>query len=470
MTTDGSKMTRRLLALAAFAAVSIPLIGCSTSRKDQLQGLARDWFETIRAEQVIPILPLTADMQPGDVFLVQTPIDRQQDAWVKGDYLPLDNHLYRFDPNSYDAFYRNSFFDPPSTPTLPREWMRPTPGNGSWERAPRAAFPTFTFETSRGGGFNSMLPIQGVPVGLNLLGTTQANGTIVIDDARTYGVDMMSLNAQLEAWAATQRATLAPLGAMPGEEPRNFLRVVSRVYLAGKVDVTIQDARSFAGGADVGAARPVELLYPETLPPAARGSGTPEERVNELQSGIDAMNRMLGADPQRVVIDGVSTLIPGGSVRVTTASARTVGMSQVFDPPLVLGYLGFDVPILEGGELGHWIPTHSLLKGVLDESAGTIGAVLDGELGDRAALLDAINAQSNSDEIYARAAQLLGAQWESMYRQLQRPRDSEPGDHFADLALGYDNADGLSKNDRRRRVNSALKTALDEALGGADLD
>ncbi len=453
--------THGIFTLIAIICLCFPVIGCSTSRKDQLQSLARDWFETIRAEQVIPILPLTADMQPGDVFLVQTPIDDQHKAWKKGDYLPLDNHIYRFDPNNYSKFYENSFFEANTPLTLPREWMRPAPGNSAWAKAPRAAFPTFTFQTSRGGGFNSMLPIQGVPIGLNLLGTTRANGTIVISDARTYGVDMASLIPQLEEWAKRNHAMLAPLGAEDPKNPQNFLRVVSRVYLAGGVDVTIQDARSFSGGTDIGAARPVELLYPDTLPLASRGDGTPAERVNELQNGIDAMNRMLGAEK---VLDDVKGLIPGASVRVTSASARTVGMSQTFDPPLVIGYLGFDVSILKGGKLGNWIPTHALLKRTADKSAGAVGSLLVGTLGDRIELCKKINARGNSKAIYSHAAELLGPQWKSIFDQLHAPRSSSSYDLFAELALGYDNAVGNSKDDRRRIVNKALKDALDEAI------
>ena len=33
---------------------------------------------TIRGSQVIPVYPLTEDLQPGDIFLVQVPIDQQQ--------------------------------------------------------------------------------------------------------------------------------------------------------------------------------------------------------------------------------------------------------------------------------------------------------------------------------------------------------------------------------------------------------
>jgi hypothetical protein len=64
-------------------------------------------------------------------------------------------------------------------------------------------------------------------------------------------------------------------------------------------------------------------------------------------------------------IDGalaaVSGTGAGGKLRLTAASARSVSMTETFDPPLVFGYLGFDVPILQGGDLGAPIPTHANL-------------------------------------------------------------------------------------------------------------
>ena len=44
---------------------------------------------TIRGSQVIPVYPLTEDIQPGDVFLVQLPIDQQQKLYQQNGFLPL---------------------------------------------------------------------------------------------------------------------------------------------------------------------------------------------------------------------------------------------------------------------------------------------------------------------------------------------------------------------------------------------
>ena len=431
--------------------------GCGTTRKDQLHGLARDWFETIRSEQVIPVLPMTADIMPGDVFLVQTPIDRQQETWRRGDYLPLDNHIFRIDPTGYGRFYGTSFFDGPDGVTLPRDWMRPQEANSAWSQAPGAAFPTLNFQTTTAGGFNAVLPIHGVPVGMSLLGATRASGTIIISDARTVGVDMSSLLADVQEFANDPRirAQLAPFGSPVGTRPQNYLRVVTRVYLAGRVAVTVNDARSFGGGLDVGSARPVDIVLPEMVPPAGGDARTPIERAADVKAGIDGINTMLAAER---ALDAAGGVLPGASLRVTSVSARTVSLDQTFDPPLVVGYLGFDVPIWEGGILDGWIPTHAHLEGA--ELPDPIGQVLPPDLATRFLLLNEIRARPDSLEVLRRAAASLGPDFESVHDQLQSPHNVHPADRFADLALAYESESVLDLRLRRLAVNEALEREL----------
>src|SRR5258708_4045565 len=126
---------------------------CCTSKKCQLEHIAKDWCMTIRASQVIPVYPLTEDIQPGDVFLVQVPIDRQQEVYDDKGFLPLDNHIARLNPNGYTNFYRNSFFAEGNDVLLPHEWIRPKSTNlHSWEPAPHSAFPSYSFSVRRGAG------------------------------------------------------------------------------------------------------------------------------------------------------------------------------------------------------------------------------------------------------------------------------------------------------------------------------
>lgn len=527
------------------------LTGCGTSRKDQLERVAKDWCETIRASQVIPVYPLTEDIQPGDVFLVQVPVDRQQEIYRKKGFLPLDNHLARLDPSGYPQFYQSSFFDGTAL-TLPRDWAHPGHHDeGSWQSAPGAAFPTYAFSVSRGAGMNLAVPISGVPVGLSLLGTRSADGSVSIKDARTMGVDTLSLYQQLLDWSAQPqtRSFLFHFGNV--DHPRNYLRIITRVYAAGSMSVQLNDARNVSGGADGGVARPVDIFLPRTptgtgdvrestadgyarsighlnamladrdapthrsssdeglnAPElAARAKARAEARAAELaarerdrQTAGDEVETARGAarphrdsleaaraelaqrnaeleaaavsleaaradaaavsaaedairdaaaarvreaeatlaaahdnvkqanatvteqeteyaplaralaekqgryDVAQLAVDRLASLAPGGSARFTAVSSRSVSMEESFDPPLVIGYLAFDVAIGPGGMLGAPIPTHAMI----DPSFGGVTAppaVRLRELNDNTVLstmYDAVAADTESEAVALR--------------------------------------------------------------------
>jgi len=506
-------MRKRTLTLWV-AGVVLVLAGCGLSRREQLHRVAKDWCETIRASQVIAVYPLTQDVQPGDIFLVQTPIDKQQKAYEDDGFLPLDNHLARLDPSGYSEFYRTSFLAGNTATVLPTEWLK-----AKWKTAPSAAFPSYAFSATKGGGLNLAIPVSGVPVGLSLLGTQSATGTISLKDARTIGIDTESLYFQLKEWAydrnvPARRDFLAGFAVDAGKSP-NYLRVITRVYLLGAIDVQLNDARSFGAGVDVGVARPVELFVPdvpegtEDVRRAGRenyvrgvqglnamgGTGVPtsttgvdpgltsaevaarqqaregerkaeekraqEERdqanedhetakTNAKQSTEgkalgdaktdlekahktqkekeEALDTARAADPalpatiaqatqdlatsktdvetkekdlataqkaydekqapkvqeaagkldvKNAALERLERFAPGASFKFTAASARSVSMTETFDVPLVVGYLGFDVEIGADGELGPPIPTYSRLRKMVDASALANSPALD---------------------------------------------------------------------------------------------
>ena len=76
----GDAAIRVGLLILAFAAVGT-MGGCPATRQAQLEGVAKDWCATIRASQVIPVYPPTADLLPGDMFLVDRPV---RDAFREG--------------------------------------------------------------------------------------------------------------------------------------------------------------------------------------------------------------------------------------------------------------------------------------------------------------------------------------------------------------------------------------------------
>lgn len=340
------------------------LASSCASKQEQLEEVAKDWCLTIRASQVMPVYPLTQDLQPGDVFLVQLPIDRQQKAWRDKGYLPLDNHLARLDPERYADFYSHSF-PFASDDQLPLAHLNSTP---AWDRAPHAGFPTYSFSVRKGGGLNLALPVSSVPVGLGLLGAEAAEGTVSIGKARTLGIDILSLHEQLRAWAAQDDSRRFLAGLASVGTRKNYVRVVTRIYLTGELDVSLRDTSQRGAGVDVGVPSPVAMLVPKV---AQTPAGSPQAAADGYSDAIDRLNEMLRQHEDRYTTDpsGAKQFSAGGSLRLTSASARAISMKEIFDPPLVLGYLGFDCEIGPGGSLGPAVPTHALVSGALGGEA-----------------------------------------------------------------------------------------------------
>ena len=362
----GARREGRMHRIVWLLVALVLMSGCARAMSDRdLQRVARDWAMVVRASQIIPVYPLTEDLQPGDIFLVQVTVDEQAKRYRERGFLALDNLIFRLDPRGYESFYRQSFEAGSVQHPLPKEWL--TPGKAeAWVLAPNASFPTYAFSARRGGGFNVALPVQGIPVGLSLLGGDATQGTITIAEARTYGVDTMSLHDDVRRWAEVNRSFLQFYG---GEgEGTNYVRVVSRVYLTGRVNVALQSSQSSGATASGGASKPVDLVAP---------TATADPQKNTLDaytSNIEKLNAMIEKAMERA---GGSTLAPGGTVKVVAASSGSITIAEDFARPLVIGYLGFDMAIGPGGVLGPPMPTHSVLeRGVSPAVRGDVGVRL----------------------------------------------------------------------------------------------
>jgi hypothetical protein len=177
----------------------------------------------------------------------------------------------------------------------------------------------------------------------------------MIADAKTYGVDVISLEKDVRDWARKNQEFLANFS--PGEEKQNYLRVVSRVYLTGKLNISIQSGRSVSAGVSAGASKPVNLVVPGVGPDAEKNT------METYTKNLDKLNVMLEEALKKIKIsDKVDQLMPGGTVKVVAASSNSISLDETFLRPVVIGYLGFDMKIGPGGELGPPIPTHAILS------------------------------------------------------------------------------------------------------------
>ncbi len=308
-------------------------MSCTTAlRNNQLEAVAKDWALVIRASQVIPVYPLSEDLQPGDVLLVSIPVEDQVALYKEKGFLPLDQHLVRLYSEEYKEFYRSRYgISDQRVP--PAHWQeQDAEGNHNWKIAPHAAFPTYQFSVRTGSGLNLAIPIQGVPFALGLMNSGKASGTVTIADAYTFGLDNSRLEKLVRDWAKKNRSLLR--NYQPVEGKYHFLRVVSRVYVTGRVSVAVHNEEANAAEGAVGANRPVELMAVEP--------GSPDKNYAK---SIEVINKF-AADQ-----------LPGAKVKIATATSRSVTLSEEFERPLIVGYVGFDMPIQKGGRLGAPIST-----------------------------------------------------------------------------------------------------------------
>lgn len=333
------------------------------ARENQLARVAKDWCLTIRASQVMPVYPLTEDLQVGDLFLVSTPIEDEMELLEKSGFLPLENVIARLQPTGWQQFYNGAYFVTESS-VLPRQYQFPNPTPTappltSWSSAPGAAFPSYTFQVKRGAGATLAIPIQAVPVGLSLLQTSDAYGTVNISSASTYGLPVGVVSPQVDEWAAGNREFLkqyAPRRVIDkkGKESieKNYVRTVYRVYVAGGVNVSLISNEARGARADAGASKPIALF----------DAGSTTEAANAANSYAQVMSSLS---------QSIASSTPGANLTLASASSRSVAMNETFPRPLVIGFLAFDRSIEEEGVLGPPLPTQARVSG-RHVSGGTV--------------------------------------------------------------------------------------------------
>lgn len=348
-------MQKRSLALGVCLLFLVSCLSTDRRRDDALARVARDWCLTIRASQVLPVYPLTEDLQVGDVFLVSTPIEEETQKLESKGFLPLDNVIARIQPTGWQQFY-NGAYGVADASVLPRQWQFPEPPPTAspltqWSTAPGAAFPSYTFQVKEGAGATLAIPIQAVPVGLSLLQTGSAYGTVNIANASTYGLPISILSPQVNTWAEENRSFLQQYAPRTSTDrhgrattEHNYVRTVYRVYVAGGVNVSLIADQSRGGRVDAGASKAIALF----------DAGSATEAANAAQNYASVLSSLS---------QSVASKTPGANVTLVSASSRGVAMNETFPRPLVVGYLAFDRPIEADGHLGPPLPTQARVEG-----------------------------------------------------------------------------------------------------------
>jgi hypothetical protein len=394
-------------------------------RERELQRVAKDWCQTIRASQVLPVYPLTEDLEVGDMFLVTRTVNEQDKEWEERGYLSFDRHVGRLQALDYAGFYGGTWGIGTNTNT-PHHWQFPkSPHDQSsltdWAMAPGAFFPSYTFSVSKGSGAQLAIPVQAVPVGMSLMSSQSATGTVLLSDARTYGLPLDQLTSRAKLWVANAEHQALLNAVRPvekdGHRSRAWLRVVNRVYLIGAIDVSLVNTDTAALGLDAGADPPqIKLL--DT-------AGSPDDFTKALKAVNDSLAAPAPAGESASTIPGTLPGLPGGvpapsaSVRLSQASRRSITAKETFTRPLVVGYLGFDFPITDNGELGAPSTTLSVVSQAPSVEGTSLGKFTADQIGVdveyRSIAQRAAARPDQAEKIYQRAAALLGDDFATKY-------------------------------------------------------
>jgi hypothetical protein len=380
---------KQYFVVPVFALVIVSILqGCTLlpnerSTEAQLERVAKDWCMTIRASQVLCVYPLTEDLQVGDLYIVSTSIDDEVQQYRERGFLPFDLLLCRLQPKGYEEMYRGFYNTRGLMDVIPHQWQFPAnaaAGATDWTFAPGAAFPTYTFSIRRGEEVRLPLPVQSIAVGVAILNTGKATGSVAIEDASTYGVPVGILERQIDEWAQdpVNRAVLARYAPMTerktGKGKQYFLRAIARAYVAGSVNVSLQRDDTHGAGA---ATDPTRMPMATTAPPAS--TTAPETPIAAIPvMSLPVISAPLAAGTQVPQVPaaattnpatsapatgtGISKSRPGGSIRIVAASSRSISMSETFARPLVVGYIGVDRPIGTGGILGPSVLTRQRVE------------------------------------------------------------------------------------------------------------
>lgn len=354
--SNSSKCLCILLFLMTFSA-------CTNRKVEQnLESVAKDWSKTIRASQVIPVYPLTEDLQPGDVLLVSTPIENQVDLYNEKGFLPLDQHLVRLstlkltDNNTPDDTKDFNFLYSNMYETEQFKGIRPAfcNNNNNIVELPLVGFPSYSFRVDNQKGLGLAIPIQGVPVAMGLMNATSATGTVTIENALAYGLDRISLENIVREWGEQNKDYLKQY--KPRGKDIFYLRIINRVYMVKDLNVSLIKTNRFGAGAQ--GQIPIEKIQEQVAEILA---AEPPQDSNTLQDSDTPPSEI--PTVREEVENLIAQELGNANIEVLSSTGRTIAMNTSFTRPLVIGYIGFDIPILKDGKLGSAISTLDQLEG-----------------------------------------------------------------------------------------------------------
>jgi len=294
----------------------------------------REWGLTLRELGIVPIFPPREDVQVGDIYAYPwNPED--EDSLIAGSrrvaMSPRWATLGLLDSLKLEYERRPSWPRTPDADSAMLDTIRNTVwpqatdtgnifrGNPNPVRLRLVAFPDFSATTFAQGDLSALIPMEAFNLALGVGRSELKSVTVKVPSAESYGIPLMVALRALLKWDSVGSWMHSPYGEgldLLAGDSLVWVRVITEVYYARALDITVRFEKASGAGASSGAPKP----------PAAPDSAVPE--LGRLR----ALNQALaGAGAQTV---------PGASLKILAATQGSVTMRRLYERGIAIGFRG----------------------------------------------------------------------------------------------------------------------------------
>ncbi len=368
--------SRTLLAPVSLALlVALPQSCRSPVGKGEVQ---REWNDTLRELGINPVFPPREDVQVGDVY-VRRGNPAAADLFPAKGYVPIDLWFAALDIRAdLKAFYSRRSEHASTIPRLPDgdgagavSPIADVPSvatgdsftNSSVVRLRQVAFPDFMGMSISGADLRGLVPVEAIQLAIGASWNSEHQVLVKIPSAESCGLPLRSAlsqivveevdgsgftlsstiatPAELQLLRAGQRSwieTTPQLGEKARAElladPLVYLDVITEVFYARAIDISILTRQSMGGTAQV-------------KPPAATAKALGPDGEADVEDGkgvlsdedLHALGAVSLAERMNEELDEIGAQsIPGGSFRFLSAAAGSVSMRRTYAHPIAIGY------------------------------------------------------------------------------------------------------------------------------------
>lgn len=377
------------------------MAGCVSHRaiQNDLDNSMREWNKTLRAAQVIPIVPLVGEkgLEVGTIFLTPLTTNQEVDSWNNKDGLLEINNTYskisdiQIQPNEFDV-----------------------------------AIPTYSVNYNQRSGIGTKLNVHAIPLAAAYSSANDGNMAVTLSNVKAKGFDDWEMQNIIETWAQKDDVKLKLSKWYANEikgvgDSKNpiILRFVSKIFTATSIYVVVKDDESNALKGQIGSSDttsfginsgtqampkpntlPTTPAIPETNNNQGSSSDTNATTVDKTITDIDALLKLIDkkiATKTDVQETNIPTPIRTGSTDVKVAEleaklkqtsdlvsisnqlndlkkaqmlnqyggyyqmgadvfrithlGKSVSINQTFSNPMVFGYWALEYVLLKDGKL-----------------------------------------------------------------------------------------------------------------------